>query len=209
MKSLPGPVLADVAANVLAMTLMVLIALGRMISHPAPAPPPETLLAAAVPPMGGAAAVEALRQRLLPGPESLADIGPDPTTLPAEVSLLFILDPASYPQVQAEMTKRGAVWQELTVPMALKTEANRWHPEFLALAEVAADPDRFKFALQDLLARRSGTMAATHAAGGVAGSSLSLRFPHWFQLALDLIGLTALVAALWGLARLRRWAVKA
>lgn len=217
MRALPGPVLADVAANVLAMTLMVLIALGRMLGHVAPAAPPEVLVAQPVQPLGGAAAVELLRQRLLSGVPGLADLDPDTGDLPAPVSVLFILDPTQYPAVLPGLVAQGGDWRELTVPRALKTDDNRWHPDFLALSSLAPDPDRFRIALEELLIRRHAASGADNPLSGLGPSagngkgqaSLALRFGHWFQSALDLLGLTALCAALWGLLRLRRWALTA
>lgn len=210
MKGIPGPVLADVAANVLAMTLVVLIALGQFQAQERPAAPPIALTAGPVRPVDGASAVELLRQRLLPDAAGLGDLVGDGTRLPPDTRVLFILDPAAYPQVQAELAARGGDWLELTVPKALKTEDNGWHADFLALSRYADNPDRFRIALQDLLIRRHGSASdGTPVALGAEGSSIRLRFAAWFGTALDALGLAALALGLWALSRLRRWAVKA
>lgn len=208
MKGLPGPILADVAANVLAMTLMVLIAVARMAQTAPDAPPPVALSAHPVVPLGGAEAVELLRQRLLPGTQGLADLTADTGPLPDQVTTLFILDPSAYPRVQAALATRSTGWQELTVPQALKSDDNHWHPDFLALAEVASDPDRFRTGLELLLARRQQSGTEASALGG-GSSDLQLRFARWFATALQISGLAALFATFWGLTRLRRWALKA
>jgi hypothetical protein len=75
MKALPGPILADIAANVLAMTLMVLIAVARLTQQEPVAPTPIALTAQPVKPVKGAEAVELLRQRLLPGGHGLCRPG--------------------------------------------------------------------------------------------------------------------------------------
>ena len=199
MKGVSGPWLADIAANVLAITVVVLIVLARLTPETLPTKAEQVLVARPVQPLGGAEAVELLRQRVLPdGAAGIVDLGPDMGALPPGVRVLMVLDPSAYPTASAELAARGQGWQELTVPQALKTADNRWHPDFLALAEVAGDPDRFRAALQDLLARSGPALAAK--GGGAAPS----RLEGWVAVALDLLGLTALAAALWGLARLRR-----
>lgn len=205
MKGISGPVLADVAANVLVVTLVVLIALGRMAFSP-PAPSETPLAATPVTPIGGAEAVELLRQRLLPDTNGLVDVGANQTAPNTPVRVLYILDPSAYPATQGQLMSGDPDWLELTVPEALKTRDNRWHPDFLALASIADQPDRFQIGLQELLARRMGARGNTAVMGGEAGSSLRLRFAGWFWAALDLVGLAALLAAFWALLRLRRWA---
>jgi hypothetical protein len=204
-----GPWLADIAANVLAITLLVLIALGRITaSEPAQAPT-EVLTPQRVTPIGGAAAVELLRQRLLPQAAGYLDVTKDLPPLPDRVTALFVLDPAGYPAAVAALQAAGAVgWRELTVPEALKTPDRQWEPAFLALADLADDPDRFRVALQNLLVTGGGDRHSS-AAAALAGDPLPSRFRLWFTRALDVLGLLALGAALWGLTRLRRWAVTA
>lgn len=210
MKGLPGPVLADVAANVLAMTLMVLIAIARLTQTAPPVPPPIALTAHPVAPVGGATAVELLRQRLLPEATGFADIDASAAPVPPDATILFILDPKSYPAALSRLSAQSDPRQELTVPAALKTADNLWHPDFLDLARFAANPDQFRTGLQLLLTRapKDGAKAVAGAIG--AGSpGLSLRFGLWFRAALDALGLAALFGVIWGLTRLRRWAIKA
>jgi hypothetical protein len=207
MRLLAGPVLADLAANVLVMTLVVLIVVGRLLTPNTPPLPAETLTIQPVEPLDGAAAVESLRQRLLPGATGFADLGPDPTALPEGVTMVFILDPSHYPNALAELAPRRQAWTELTIPGALKTDDNRWSADFLALASIAHDPDRFRTGLRELLVRGHAGGGSSVALGGDAGER-ALHFPRWFQAALEVIGLTGLFAAMWGLLRLRRWSVK-
>ena len=214
MKGLPGPILADIAANVLAMTLMVLISVARLTQQDTPALPPITLNAQPVTPLGGAAAVELLRQRLLPGAKGFADLDGGDTPIPPGTTVLFILEPKDYPAALSRLSAKTSGWQELTVPTALKTADNQWNPDFLALADLAAKPAEFRTGLQFLLTRSTkGTSSAAAGDafnGGASGApGLSLRFDQWFRAALDTLGLAALFTALWGLTRLRRWALKA
>ena len=209
MKALPGPILADIAANVLAMTLMVLIAVARLTQSTPAAPTPITLTAQTVKPVKGAEAVELLRQRLLPGATGFADLDGDDTAIPPDTTVLFILDPKGYPAAMSQLSARPP--QELTIPAALKTADNHWHPEFLALAKLATKPEAFRTGLQLLLTRspKDGGDASAGAMGVAGASGLSLRFGQWFRAALDVIGLAALFTSLWGLTRLRRWSLKA
>ena len=200
-----GAWLADIAANVLAITLLVLIALARLGASDAPQPPATQLIPRATAPIGGPAAVEMLRQRLLPGAGGHLDVTTDMAPVTGPVTVLFVLDPASYPQALAGLPPGD--WQELTVPRALKTPENRWDPAFLALAPLAADAGRFRTALQALLVSRAGDAPATSAA--LSGQPPPSRFALWFDRALDVLGLMALGAALYALTRLRRWAVTA
>jgi hypothetical protein len=199
-----GPWLADIAANVLAITLVVLIVLARMAESEPPGQPAETLTPRLVAPLGGAAAVELLRQRLLPGASGYLDVTGDPRPS-GPVTVLFVLDPGLYPQAVAGLS---GTWQELTVPQALKTPDNAWDPGFLALAPLAADPDRFRTALQLLLAENSRA-AQGDSAAALGGDGPQTRFQRWFAAALDVMGFLALSAALAALWGLRRWAVKA
>ncbi len=209
MKGLPGPILADIAANVLAMTLMVLIAVARLTQQEPVLPTPITLNAQPVKPVGGAEAVELLRQRLLPGTTGFADLDGSDTAIPPGATVLFILDPKGYPAAISHLSTRPP--QELTIPDALKTADNHWHPDFLALAELAAKPDAFRTGLQLLLTRslKDGGNASAGTMGVGAASGLSLRFGHWFRTALDVLGLAVLFTALWGMTRVRRWSLKA
>jgi hypothetical protein len=208
MQAQIGPWLADIAANVLAITVIVLVALARVsVSSPFPQTA-ETLVLRPVQPLAGAAAVELLRQRLLPQAEGLVDVTAEPTALPVNVSALLILDQAGYPAVVASLSQRQSEWTELTVPDALKTPENGWDPAFLDLAAVARDADRFRSALQDLLTERARTDRGA-ASAGLEGTGLSTRIGHWVTGFLNLLGILALAVALWGLLRVRRWALTA
>lgn len=208
IRSLQGPWLADVAANLLAMTLMVVIALARVAAVEPPADPALLLQVRPVQPIGGADAVELLRLRLLPGRSGDLDLGPEGPDPSDEVRTLYILHPAAHPAVAAALKERGQDWRELTVPEALKTAENGWHPDFLALAEVADDADAFRASLQDLLTdrARAGAMPESEALGG---RDTGLRLWRWLEGMLTGLRLLALLAALWGLTRLHRWALKA
>ena len=208
MRTQAGPWLADIAANVLAITVIVLIVLARISTTRPPAPPLETLPILSVAPLGGAAAVELLRLRLLPGTQGLVDVTADPQEPPGRVIAMLILDPTGYPAVVGRLAQRQTDWSELTVPDALKTPENRWDPEFLELASVAADPDRFRLALQDLLTRRAQTDRASSTAG-LEGTGLSTSLGRWVSGFLNILGLLTLGLALWGLHRVRRWALTA
>ena len=199
-----GPWLADIAANVLAITVLVLIAMARLTGGtPTPARE-EALTPRLVVPIGGAAAVELLRQRLLPGAQGYLDIAGDINPPPGDVAAVFILDPALYPVAIAKLGDRSPDWHELTVPEALKTRDNGWDPGFLALAKVAEDPARFRAELQALLVRNGQTGSA--AATGATGES---RLKWWFQAATDIMGFLVLALAAWGIRRLHRWTVRA
>jgi hypothetical protein len=209
MKALPGPILADISANVLAMTLMVLIAVARLSQSEPAAPTPITLTAQPVVPVKGADAIELLRKRLLPGATGFADLDGGDATIAPDTTVLFILDPKGYPAAISQLLARPP--QELTIPDALKTADNHWHPDFLALAKLATKPEAFRTGLQLLLTRsmKDGGNASAGAMGIAGASSLSLRFGQWFRAALDVLGLAALFTSLWGLTRLRRWSLKA
>jgi hypothetical protein len=201
-RNLLSPWLADIAANVLVVTLIVLIGLSRLVTADAMPAPATSLTIQPVTPVGGQAAVEILRKRLLLEP-GLADIVPDTGDLPDTVATLFILDPARYPPIAADMARRGQGWAELTVPSALKTGDNRWHPDFLALSAVADDPAHFRDRLQDLLIERGKALGTS----GATGTSLSSRAGLWLAAALQTLGLLVVLAAVWGLMRLRRWSL--
>jgi len=111
------------------------------------------------------------------------------------VARVYVLDPTGHARLTADLRAQGLDWLELDVPLALADGAGGWNPDFLALAPVARDPERFRADLTRLLARGP----AGRAAAGAQPSRLRL----WSNL--GLLGLGAgLTLGLWALGRVRR-----
>ena len=203
-----GPWLADVAANVLVITVIALIAMARLSSSAPPATTGQILAARPTQPVDGAEAVELLRLRLLAEDPSLVDVPLTAGALPQSVSALLVLDSAGYPAVAATLSQRQSDWIELTVPDALKTPENAWDPAFLDLAQVAADPGLFRSALQQLLTERAQVGRGSPTAG-LDGTGLSTSVSRWVTAFLNGLGLVALAFVFWVLLRIRRWSARA
>ena len=168
--------LADIAANLLCIVLVLLASLasqqGRQAPPDAPIPMPEVSFA----PLDAQAIVELLRLRLDPdaAPEvgriDLTRMGPRPVKAPeaASLALVYVFDPTHHAELVAQLRARGMDWIEIDVPEALQSvsaasEAGAerpgadetgadWAAGFLSLQGVAARPERFRTDLARLLA---------------------------------------------------------
>jgi len=178
-----SPWLADLAANVLCVVMIVLAALATM---PAQAPHRgEVLPMHHAPALSGAEMVDMLRQRLLPGVASvdLADRWPIP--LGQGQAIVFVFDHRHH---AALVLQGGGNWPQMDVPQALRRgDGMGFSDRFLALAPLAKDPEIFRRALIRLLGQgRTGSNASSAAV-------MSLRDRAGRMLAWSMLGLSALV----------------
>lgn len=197
--------LADIAANLLCLVVVVLAVATRHAGPPSVALPDTDLVLPQVvaTPLTAAQMVELLRLRLdhggAPGLEriDLTAAGPRPAAVPGVApvpgapALVYVLAPGHHAALAAQLGTEGRAWQELDVPQALGDGAGDWAPAFAALAPQAADPARFGPALARLLA--GPPPPRTLAPAAPSGPS---RLAMLVQLALALAGL-ALTLAVW------------
>lgn len=170
-----GPIarwLPDIAANLLAVAIVLLALLARLAAHapPPPEPLPQRILS-------GAEITEALRQRLLPGnAQARYDLDAAglhlirPGNAPAQV---YILSAARYDAARRALP---GPWQEIPVPEALRPEG-QWAAGFLALGSRAADPARFRRSLRALLEKGGSAPPPRRSASALlarAGAALDL-----------------------------------
>lgn len=165
--------LADIAANLLCVVLVVLVLLS--VARPSPdAQTDRTTMIARVEaaPLSGARAVELLFHRVAPPPGRLVlELAPDrivlrgadgartvtvPDLADARGATLFVFAPEYYGAVVARLTALGVAFEELSVPEALRAKpgtADRslWAPQFEAALEGVKSPAGFRAALRAFL----------------------------------------------------------
>lgn len=194
--------LADVAANVLCVVIVLLVLAGLTPRAPGPEAVPLPLVAAA--PMGSAEAVEMLRARLRDAPGRWIDLAAEGATevaTPGPVRV-YVFSPEGHADLVRRLEAAGLTWRELAVPEALRrADGGGFSAEFLALAPLAEDPDAFRRALARLLASGGGRAEAEG-----AGSDAAARLAQLGQAVQALLALlaVALVLTVWRLGRRRR-----
>jgi hypothetical protein len=164
-----GPVQADLAANVLAALLLVLVILiraGTPALRPATLPGGDasTPVAALRTPLGAATLVAALYDRR-PG---AAGVSLDLTeTAPADLDglvhglapetpvRLYVFSHRHYAAAASALVRAGRRWQEISVPPVLGGTAG-WSPAFLALLDRCPNLPEFRAGLARLLGAGSG-----------------------------------------------------
>lgn len=193
--------LADIAANLLCLVVIVLAVAARQSGGPAVETPALPVIEAA--PLGAAEMVEALRLRLQPGAVpgmeriDLTAAGiraaevPGVVPAPGGPALVYVLDGTHHAGLVAQLRAGGRDWVELDVPEALGDGAGDWNPAFAALAPEAAVPDRWPAALARLL---TGPAPARGVAGVQAGGPS--RLVMLAQLGLAVLG-AALSVGVW------------
>lgn len=208
-----GPWIADIAANFLAITLIVLIIAAQSQSSLDGLEKTVSVQSYAVVPEGGADAVELLRSKLRdPSPINAVDLlstGVARAGDGSENIVLFVLDQSSYPDVVTGLTNRSQSWRELSVPDALTDGAGGWAAEFLALRSVAEQPQEFREAFLNLLTRDgggSGTALAPDESG--APQTLTSRLRAIFGFGRDVASLVALLCLASGLLWIRQRAAR-
>ena len=194
-----APWLADIAANILCVVLIVLV-ISAMIPLGSTAPSVTVPVTRAAP-SNAAQMVELLRQRLI-GAGPFLDLTAEAPDIPtgSEPLVVYVFDHASHPAFVTQMQTAGRAWQEITVPEALHAPGHTgFAPVFLALTERAGDPARFRTDLTRLLSSHASALergiSSPAGAGRLAMLGLSIG-----RLALAVIA-TILVLAVWLIGR--------
>ena len=204
-----GPWLTDIAANFLAITLIVLVVVAQS-QVTAPEARAQTLPVQNLAPEGGAAAIELLRQRLqTPLLIAAIDLTAEGVRTTGQVSaptVLFVLEQTHHAAMATALSNEGRRWRELTTPQALTNGKGDWAPAFLALADRADKPDAFREGLLDLLSR--GASAQAVALSSPPDPTLRSRLRAFLQISVDALVVIGLIALSLGLWRLRLWAAK-
>lgn len=195
-----APWLADIAANILAVVLVVVIVTGL---SPRPAAQLVSLPVTRVAPEGSSQIVALLRDRVR-GQGAAIDLAPAGVQhvreAPGEV-LVSVFSPRDHAALVRDLAARGRSWREITVPEALHAaDGSGYSAAFLALRFEADDPDRFRMALNRLLSQ-PGDRAA-QGLGGDEGTprGLAARMSDWGRV-LAALAMLALVLAIRTLGR--------
>lgn len=199
-----GDWLADIAANILCVVLVVLVIMTLFRQALPPPPVGQSQISTVV---SGSDAVLMLHQRLFPVDEVVnVDVTPSVVGVRpfsgAAVANLFVFDHMAYLAMQPEMLQTSSTLRELSVPRALRNDAgDGWSDDFLALANGPSDLSVFREALIGLLTEAEGAEASPR-------HSLMSR-PFWGRLQMfgNLVLFLATSLLIWRLARRR--AVKA
>lgn len=216
LKSTLGPWIADIAANFLAIILVVLIIVAAMPPTDAVAPRAQELAPRLMQPVAGADAVEILRQKVLSDPDrALVELSADGMAElggSTEPRVLILLTQDRYADVVDMLESAGNGWVEFVPPAALTDGSGRWAEEFLALSPVATDPTRFRNELVALLDRRSARRASALSEEDAArGDPMRLmdRVAGWLRVGKDIASALLLGFFCIVFVAVKRWAVRA
>lgn len=167
--------LADIAANLLCIVMVVLATLASQQARPVPITSAEPLAETLFVPLDAQSFVEALRLRLHPGamPDAARiDLRRDGAHMVSDAgsdafALVYVFDPEHHSALLTDLRKAGRAWVEIDVPAALQDvavaegEGADWAAGFMSLRSIAGQPDRFRRELAQLLAAAPVSSAAT------------------------------------------------
>lgn len=188
-----APWLADIAANILAVVLVVLIVTGLSERGSAP---PVALSLTRVAPEGSAQIVALLRERLVGEAAAidLARAGVQHVRDAAGEVLVSVFTARDHATILRGLRDRGLAWREITVPEALHaSDGSGYSAAFLALHAEAEDPERFRSALNRLLSQPGARGTRGLIGDEDAHRGLAARMSDWGRV---LAGLTMLMLVL-------------
>lgn len=152
-----GNWLADIAANMLCVILIVLVVLAFTAGTPRDRPLSQAAVSTVI---SGTTAVDMLHRRLFASERvTSVDLIPGKTVAVPDAGQinLFVFDHPTYHAFVTSPEIAGRDIRELSVPRALRNaEGNGWSPDFLALAAGPSDIQTFRQSLIDILVSHQG-----------------------------------------------------